>query len=402
MPPSTASTAARPCARAGTREFLLALSLGITFTAGSTAPTTLYHLYQARWGFSAVTLMAIFSAYLLVLLAGLMTLGRLSDHVGRKPVIVACTLVQLASMAVFVAADGAGGLVLARALQGLAMGGAMGALGAAMIDVDRDWGTVANAVSPAAGMALGGLAAGLMVHFLPRPTELVYEALGLLLLLQLAAAVLMREPGERRPGAWVSLRPQVTAPRGARGALLAAVPILIAGWAFVAFYCSLGPALVRHAFGLDAPLFGGAAVFVLSTASGLATLALRKAAPQAVMQGGALALAASAAAFMVSLPARSAPLFFTATALAGAGFGPAFQGAVRNVVDSVPAAQRAGVLSVLMVVSYLSMALPSLAAGLWVARTGQLQAAATAEGLMVVVLCGAALVAGRARQRPGR
>ena len=50
-------------------------------------------------------------------------------------------------------------------------------------------------------------------------------------------------------------------------------------------------------------------------------------------------------------------------AIAGAGFGPGFQGAFRSVVPLVAPHQRAGVLSVLFTVSYLAMGVP-----LWEAR----------------------------------
>lgn len=67
--------------------WFLAITL-LSFLAASTAPTPLYHLYQDQLHFSAAVLTLIFGVYALSLLAALLTVGSLSDHLGRKPVIL--------------------------------------------------------------------------------------------------------------------------------------------------------------------------------------------------------------------------------------------------------------------------------------------------------------------------
>src|SRR5471032_487303 len=61
----------------------------LCFFAASSAPTPLYHLYQASWGFSAAILTLIFSVYAFSLLVALLVVGSLSDYLGRRPVIFA-------------------------------------------------------------------------------------------------------------------------------------------------------------------------------------------------------------------------------------------------------------------------------------------------------------------------
>ncbi|MFX8680920.1 MFS transporter, partial [Acinetobacter baumannii] len=58
------------------------------FLFGASAPTPLYVVYQQRFGFSATTLTAIFAVYALALLVTLIPAGKLSDQVGRRPVIL--------------------------------------------------------------------------------------------------------------------------------------------------------------------------------------------------------------------------------------------------------------------------------------------------------------------------
>src|SRR6185436_201875 len=104
----------------------------------------------------------------------LLVAGRLSDHVGRRPVLIVATLVQAVVMLMFATASGVAALMLARVVQGIATGAALGAVGAGMLDLDKARGPVANAVAPPLGTGMGGMAAGLFVHYLPAPTLLVY------------------------------------------------------------------------------------------------------------------------------------------------------------------------------------------------------------------------------------
>src|ERR1700733_13253514 len=81
--------------------FYLLLSITISFLAGSSAPTPLYALYQAQWGLSPITVTIIFGIYAVAVLTALLFLGRLSDHLGRRPVLIAATAVQAATMVLF-------------------------------------------------------------------------------------------------------------------------------------------------------------------------------------------------------------------------------------------------------------------------------------------------------------
>src|SRR5690349_5655088 len=102
----------------------LQASLLISFLACASAPTPLYALYQRLWGFSPVTVTLIFGVYSLAVLASLLVFGRVSDHVGRRPVLVATTFAQAAVMLVFASAQDTAMLFAARILQGLVVGAA--------------------------------------------------------------------------------------------------------------------------------------------------------------------------------------------------------------------------------------------------------------------------------------
>jgi predicted MFS family arabinose efflux permease len=342
--------------------YLLA-SLIVTLLAASAAPTPLYAIYQARWGFTPITTTVVFGVYAVAVLASLLTLGKLSDHVGRRPVLLAALAVQAASLVVFATAGGVPELLIARVVQGLATGAALGAIGAGLLDVDRERGTFANSVAPGMGTGSGVLLSALAVRYLPAPTHLIYLALVGVIVLQAAGVALMRETVTPNPGAIASLRPEIRLPRTLRGPVLTAVPVLFAVWSLAGLYGALGPALVHTLTGSADVVLGGLSLFVLTLTAVLAIIVLRAADARTVMLTGILALITGVAVTMLALSLGSTSLFFAGTAISGAGFGSGFQGGIRTVVPRAAAHQRAGVLSLLYIVSYLGLGVPAVAAG---------------------------------------
>ncbi|MDM0023550.1 MFS transporter [Variovorax saccharolyticus] len=372
--------------------FLLQASMTLGFLAGSSAPTPFYAIYQNQWGFSATMLTLAFGIYAIAVLSALLVGGRLSDHVGRRPILIGAAVAQAASMAVFATAHGLPDLLLARVVQGLSAGAAIAAAGAGLLDIDKGRGAIANSVAPMMGTAVGGLVAGLMIQYLPAPMHLVYTLLGIVFVLQGVAVFFMEETAPARPGALASLKPRLAVPLAVRRPLLLAAPALVAVWAMAGFYASLGPMLIRSFTGTTSILLGGLALFVLAGSGALAVFLTRDASPRALMRLGSLALVSGMAVVMTAIVLHSVLLFLLGSAVAGIGFGTGFQGALRSVVALIAPQERAGVLSVLFIISYLAMGLPAMLAGYDVAHQGDIARTAMEFGAGVTALALAAFI----------
>ena len=393
-PPAARRLTGRPA------MYLLA-SLIVSLLAASAAPTPLYAIYQARWGFTPITTTVVFGVYAVAVLASLLTLGRLSDHVGRRPVLLAALAVQAVSLLVFVTADGVPELLTARVIQGLATGAALGAIGAGMLDIDRRRGTFANAVSPGMGTGVGSLLSALAVRYLPAPTHLIYIALLVVFALQAVGVALMRETVTRSPGALAALVPDIELPRSVRTRMLTATPVLFAVWALAGLYGALGPALVRALTGSASEVLGGLSLSVLAATAVVSIIVLRYAAARTVMLTGIGALIAGVAITLLALTLKSPALFFVGTAVAGVGFGSGFQGGIRIVVPNAAPHERAGVVSALFVVSYLGLGIPAVAAGFAATHGVGLLGAARYYGVAVIAAAALALI-GILRDRPAK
>ncbi len=360
----------------------LAITL-LTFLAASSAPTPLYHLYQEGLHFSSGMLTLVFGVYALSLLAALLTVGSLSDHLGRKPVIFTALALNMLAMLLFINESSVAWLIAARTLQGFATGMATAVLGAALLDTDRQQGPLVNSVAPLLGMACGAMGSSLLVEFAPLPTQLIYWTLLALMLGQAMYVWRLPETVSRIPGALASLRPTLHVPPQARRALWLSLPVDVAVWAMGGFYLSLAPSLVRAATGSTSNLIGGGLVAVLTLSGALMIFSLRNRPAHKVLRLGASLLAVGVALILAAVHSASLPLFFIATLIAGSGFGAGFLGALRSVVPLALPHERAGLMSAFYVLSYLAFCLPSLLAGNLIRSFGLI---ATTDGYGVVLI----------------
>jgi MFS family permease len=333
----------------------------------SAAPTPLYGVYQAQWRFSTTTVTAIFAVYALVLLATLLVFGRLSDYIGRRPVILAGLALNAAACVVWWLAGGAGALFAARALQGASVGLVSGAIGAALLELQRPGssaGAVVTSASPALGLGAGALAASALVQYGPHPTRLVWWLLLAAFVAGLLVLAAMPESGRRQAGGLRSLRPAVYIPPATRAAFVTALPSVIALWALGALYLSLGPELAAQLLRSANLMWGGLAAFLLAGVGGFAAVAAVRLTPRGGMTGGCLVLLAGAGLTLGAVAGSLAVLFLVGTAIAGVGFGSAWTGVYRMLTADVAAQDRAGLVAAIFIAAYLSFSLPALIAGL--------------------------------------
>ncbi|MBA4362621.1 MAG: MFS transporter [Pseudomonas sp.] len=379
--------------------WFLAITL-LSFLAASTAPTPLYHLYQEHLQFSAATLTLIFGVYAISLLAALLTVGSLSDYLGRKPVIFTSVALNMLAMLLFINADSVAWLISARVLQGFATGMATAALGAALLDTDRQQGPLVNSVAPLLGMAAGAMGCGLLAEFAPLPLQLTFWVLLAMFGLQALYVWRLPESVSAQRGALASLRPTLHVPIQARRALWLVLPINTAAWALGGFYASLAPSLVRTATGSTSNLIGGATVAVLTVTGALMIYTLRSRPADKVLRVGASILPVGVALILLAVHSASLPLFFIGTLVAGCGFGASFLGALRSVVPLALPHERAGLMSAFYVLSYLAFCLPSLLAGN-LTRAFGLVTTTDGYGAVLIILAVSALPA-LMRQQPAK
>ncbi|MCD2188151.1 MFS transporter [Actinomycetospora soli] len=383
----------------------LSLSL-LVLGAAAGVPAPLYVVYQHEYGILPSGLTGAFAIYILPLAGALLVCGRLSDHLGRRPVAVVALLLDSVACGVFTQVDSTGVLLLARSIQGLATGLGLTAIAAFVIDLGPARrpglaGAVTGAAAPG-GLAAGALVSGALVAHGPAPLVLVYVVFAALLGLAAVAVVLAPERASRTPGALRSLRPSVRVPDGAYPLFATACLCFIASWALAGYYQALGPSVAAGVLGATSPLAGGLVLAALTGTSGVTGLAVSGVGHDRAMLGGLAALLLGVLGVVGSLAAGLTAGFFAATVVAGAGFGASFTGAMRWVLAGRSAAERTGLLAAVYLVSYLGSAVPSYLVGLTVPAWGLLGSTAAYGGLVALLALTSAAAAVLLRRRTRR
>ncbi|MCW4116926.1 MFS transporter [Aurantimonas sp. MSK8Z-1] len=379
--------------------FVYAFTLG-AFFAASAAPTPLYRVYQQLWSISPTGITVVFAVYAFSLLAALLTIGSISDHIGRRPAVALALVLQAIAMVLFILADGYGWLVGARLLQGFATGAAASAIGAALVDADSGQGPIVNSLAPLVGMAVGALLCGALVEYAPAPAHLVYILLLALVVVQLAMVARTPETATRRGGLLTSLWPRVAVPGAARRMLLLITPINVALWTLGGFFLSLMPSLIVSATGSRSTVLAGAVVAALML-SGAATIQLIRGLPaRRVVLTAAPIMIAGMLVLVLGVHQGSVPVLLVGTLGTGIGFGAGFLGCVGSIVPLAAPDERAELLAAFYVESYLAFSVPAIIAGVLAGQVGlrlTTDIYAAAIILLVVVGCAALMMDGRTR-----
>jgi MFS family permease len=357
----------------------------ILIAASSSAVTPLYRLYQQSMHLTPLMITVVFAVYVVSLLAALLTVGGLSDYVGRRPVILAALLLNGAAMILFARAGDVGQLILARAVQGVSVGIGTTALGAAILDTNRGRGPLLNSVTAFLGLTAGALGAAALVTFAPDPLHMVYDVLLGITVLMVALLWAMPESAASKPGAAGSLWPHVSVPPQSRPVLMRLTPANVATWSLGGFYLSLMPTVVATTMGVASPWVGGVVVATLMLAAAIAVAAFRDWPARRLILLGPSALAIGVAVSLLGIWQQQVTLLLAGTVIAGFGFGSIFSGTMRSLLPTAHPDQRAGLLSAFYVQSYLALALPAVAAGLSIPSLG-LDMTAYIYGAVIIVL----------------
>src|SRR3954462_14470715 len=167
------------------------------------APTPLLALRQQEWGFSAGALTLAFAVYALALLVAVLVGGSLSDHVGRRPVLLGALVGELGAMAVFLLAPDITWVIVARIVQGVATGFGTSAFSAAIVEHAPDHlkrlGSSFAGTAAAGGLGIGALLTGAAVQFTPDANALVFGVLAVVMVVGFGVVALTEETSGRRP-----------------------------------------------------------------------------------------------------------------------------------------------------------------------------------------------------------
>src|ERR1700735_1878134 len=228
------------------------------FFVAAGAPTPLLPIYEANWHFPASMVTVAFGVYAIALLLTLLVIGSLSDHIGRRPLLISALALELVSMLVFLVSPSISWIIAARIIQGIATAAATSSFSAAILELAPDkhkhLAGVITGLAPAAGIGVGALFSGVIAQFSSSAAATVWIILAAAMLIALVFAIFTPETATPEPRALASLRPQVSVPPAARTVFAVTLPSLVAAWLVSALFLGLVPTVLRLEFGLERPV----------------------------------------------------------------------------------------------------------------------------------------------------
>lgn len=375
--------------------------------ASSGSPIPLYNLYRRADGIGTGSLAITTVTYLAVTALALLTLGRLSDHLGRRPVSLGALISSAIGCLLLTQVHSLPLLLAGRAFQGAACGVAASSLGSWVIDLAPRrpmWlAPLVTSSAPTFGIPLGALVSGVLVESGPAPRTLTYEVVAAALVVTAVVLVTAPQHPARPSGAWRSLLPRVQLPAGERrGAMVAVIAAtFLATWSFSGFYQAFAPTITADHLGTDNSV-AVAAVFssivILSPVGGTLSGRLR---PTVAIRLGLVAFTVAVVGAVAALQSGSIAAFLTASLVAGLAQGAATTGAMRAVLADAAPAVRAGLLASVYLVSYAGAAVPGLVASA-VAASTDVPVIAGGYAALVLLAAAAAVLASFRLVRPGR
>jgi MFS family permease len=371
---------------------------------GATLPTPLYPIYGRTFGITPVFITVIFAAYAVGVLASLLLFGRLSDQLGRRPVLIPGLMVSIASSVVFLVASDTALLYVGRVLSGLSAGVFTGTATATLVDLApggrRALATGFAVAFNLGGLAAGGLLAGVLADAAPAPLRSPYVA-HLVLLVPATVGVLLIPETSGRPASERRFRLQrLQVPSELRGIFGGAATVGFCGFAVSALFGAVTPTVLVRLLGLSSHTLAGLLIFLLMSCSATGQLMTNRLSQRRAFSVGCLLLLVGLGCLAAALLATSLAWLIVSALAAGAGQGLVIGSGLAAINTRVSLERRSEAASTYFVVLYIGLMLPVVGEGFASNAIG-LQHAGTiftaiVAAIVLVVLAGLA-----ARRAPG-
>ncbi|WP_193090698.1 MFS transporter [Advenella sp. FME57] len=358
---------------------------------GTNIPTPLYRSYEQVFNYSPLVTTLIFATYVAALVPALLIAGPLSDAIGRRRVLLPSLALAILGSLAFATASGVVWLFVARILQGLAVGGASGALTAMLSELEpegnRRRATLVTTVASLGGLGAGPLIAGLLAQYAPLPYVLPFMIEVIVLIP--ALMFVLNLPEKPQLTTWHVRRPII--PQSMRHTFATRGLAIFLAFSVIGLFLSLVPAYVMKLSEThNLAVAGGAATLMLTCSVAAQVVGYGKS-PLLLQIAGLAFLSTGLGLLGVAGSLESLPLMGLAAVMAGVGHGLTFLGGFTEINRQMPVDRHAEIVSSFYIIVYLGVGVPVIGVGLMATTVGSLVAiqrfTACMIPLLLVALC---------------
>ncbi|MFC9847869.1 MFS transporter [Streptomyces sp. NPDC060223] len=366
--PTGAPTKAR-----GSRLAVVSVAFAFWITmAGTTAPTPLYPLYGEAFGFTPFTVTVVFAVYALGVVVGLLAFGRLSDQVGRRPVLIAATLLSVLAAVIFLLTQNVAGMLVARVVSGLSAALVTGAATASLTERLGQNSRIKPATlalfANMGGLACGTLLAGILADLAPSPLRTPWVVMLVLAAIGTVGVLVNGESSNHRSGFSFQFQP-LHVPSEIRSDFLRSAMAAGAGFAVLGVLTAVTGLFLGTVLNQSSHTLTGLVVFVAFACTALGQLLVRVLKPGTALPVACIGLIGAAALIALAMATSTLAPLLIGAAVNGLATGIAVGHGIGSITTRSAPQHRGATVSTFFAILYSMLAVPAIGVGVLIRET---------------------------------
>ena len=353
--------------RRGFSFFVAAFCLITCFVTAATAiPMMAYWVSELQLSSSEVAMSVV--SYFAGCVLTLILFARLSNFLGRKPVVIAALAFGAIACYLFSVGQSASDLYIGRFLQGLSCGLATSACMSWVVDTAppaRAWlGTAMTSAGPNIGLSLGTLLTGLIIEYNVLNPTLLFDACVALLIFCIVLAVLGTETmrlGTESIGQ--VLIPKIAIPARLRRLFILSITAFIGTWGVSSFFQGFSAQFAQIVFGESSVLLAAVTYLLLIIPIAVFGLISGRFNPSKTLLLMSTGFLFGAGGVFLTLDMQSPALFMIFVVICGAAQGGTCCSGLKLLLMDATLRERAGLISALYLGAYVGSGIPNFSIG---------------------------------------
>ncbi|WP_063788021.1 MFS transporter [Streptomyces sp. NRRL B-1140] len=377
----------------GLAVFSVAFAFWITM-AGTTAPTPLYPLYGEEFGFTPFTVTVVFAVYALGVVLGLLVFGRLSDQVGRRPVLVAATLLSVVAAVVFLLAHSVAAMLVARVVSGFSAALVTGAATASLAERLGQHSRIKPATlalfANMGGLACGTLIAGILADLAPSPLRTPWVVMLALAAIGMLGVLVNQESSAHRSGFSLQVQP-LHVPAEIRSDFLRSAMAAGAGFAVLGVLTAVTGLFLGTVLHESSHALTGLVVFIAFACTALGQLLVRTLKPATALPASCLGLIVAAGLIAAAMATSTLAPLLVGAAVNGLATGIAVGHGIGGITTRSAPQHRGASVSTFFAILYSMLAVPAIGVGVLIRETSLRPAGETFSAVVAALSLGVLL-----------
>ncbi|WP_030238642.1 MULTISPECIES: MFS transporter [unclassified Streptomyces] len=377
----------------GLAVFSVAFAFWITM-AGTTAPTPLYPLYGEEFGFTPFTVTVVFAVYALGVVLGLLVFGRLSDQVGRRPVLVAATLLSVVAAVVFLLTQSVAAMLVARVVSGFSAALVTGAATASLTERLGQHSRIKPATlalfANMGGLACGTLIAGILADLAPSPLRTPWVVMLVLAAIGTLGVLVNGESSAHRSGFSLQVQP-LHVPAEIRSDFLRSAMAAGAGFAVLGVLTAVTGLFLGTVLHESSHTLTGLVVFIAFACTALGQLLVRTLKPATALPASCLGLIVASGLIAAAMATSTLGPLLVGAAVNGLATGIAVGHGIGGITTRSAPQHRGASVSTFFAILYSMLAVPAIGVGVLIRETSLRPAGETFSAVVAALSLGVLL-----------